>query len=88
MMAKLAPEFAIDLQEATQLAEAIVAYWKHTSYTIDPRTRDLMALIMTAGIIYVPRIGRVAARRKAEIRSAAHQSAMEKSASIVRMPGL
>lgn len=65
MLARAIPEFAISPDDAHTLAVAICNYARHTDYRMDPRTRDLGALILTLCMIEGPRIVRASTRRSA-----------------------
>jgi hypothetical protein len=45
------PRFAISDAEAMKLAEAVCNYLRHTKLKVDPKTRDLYALIMCLAMV-------------------------------------
>jgi hypothetical protein len=73
MVARVIPEFALDESEAQQLGEAIANYLRHTKVKVDPKTRDLGALVLCCAMIYGPRLiaasNRAAANRAAKKRT-------------------
>lgn len=77
-LARIAPEFAIDAQEAMALAKAIANYARHSGYTLDPRTRDLIALIGTICMIEGTRVIRVTTRRQSQRAQARAMAEAEK----------
>lgn len=74
MLARVIPEFALAPDEAQQLGEAICNYLRHTKVKVDPKTRDLGALVLCCAMIYGPRLlaasNRAAAQRAARKRGA------------------
>jgi hypothetical protein len=73
MLSRVVPEFALDADEAQQLAEAICNYLRHTKVKVDPKTRDFLALLACCGMIYGPRL--IAATNRAAAMRAAKKNA-------------
>jgi hypothetical protein len=80
MLAKIAPEFAIGRDEAVAMSEAIANYARHTNYRMDPRTRDLGALILCVCAIEGPRLMRVTSRRRMEAQQARAEATVRQQA--------
>jgi uncharacterized Rossmann fold enzyme len=89
-MAKVAPEFAIDRSEAEALANSFCAYARHHNIVVDPRTRDLIALIGVVVAVEGPRLMRVSSRRSAAKRAARVDAAARAQAAgnVVEMGGV
>lgn len=79
-LSKLAPELAIDLEEAQTLSRRMVAYARHTSVNVDPKTKDLIALIFILMVMYSGRVGRINARRAAERKARAVNDTLRRDA--------
>lgn len=60
------PEIAIGLEEGEQLAASINVVAKEYNLTFDSKTTALVGLVLTAGSIYIPRIGAAIVRLKQE----------------------
>jgi hypothetical protein len=80
MLAKLAPEFAIGRDEAVAMSEAVANYARHTDYRMNPRTRDLGALILCVCAIEGPRLMRVTSRRRLEAQQAKAEASVRANA--------
>lgn len=80
MLAKIAPEFAIGRDEAVAMSEAVANYARHTDYRMNPRTRDLGALILCVCAIEGPRLMRVTSRRRLEAQQAKAEASVRASA--------
>jgi hypothetical protein len=65
-VARVFPEFAITPDEAKQLADAICNYLRHTKIKVDPKTRDLWALILCVMMVEGTRALAVAQRLTGE----------------------
>lgn len=79
-LARLAPEFRIDDQEAAVLGLRLANYLRHTSVRMDPKTKDLYALIVILVLMEGPRIGRIRSRK-------AHERNMAKAEAAAREAG-
>lgn len=76
----LGPEVAqhilIDEKQAKELARTIGELLQHYSISIDPKTQAILAFVFTAGIIYLPKLGKIAqaSRARAAQKPAQHTS--------------
>ncbi|MGH9436407.1 MAG: hypothetical protein ACRD22_00580 [Terriglobia bacterium] len=58
------PELYLSEKEADQMAEAVCDFSREYDFEPDPKIMAAVQLLATAGIIYVPRVMKVAARVK------------------------
>jgi hypothetical protein len=80
ILSRWAPEFAITEADALELSKAYVGWRRYYGGVVDPKTEALMTLLMTAAIIYGPRLMRVSARMQSERAAARAQAAAERAA--------
>jgi hypothetical protein len=74
LLAARNPEFFMTEGEASQLAEAIANYLRHSKVSVDPKTRDLCMLLFVIATLEGPRIMAVVKRRNAEKKFAKEQA--------------
>lgn len=66
MLAMRMPEMAITEQEAEQLSEAMVNYYRHSNTVVSQKTMDLMALLYVVAMVEGTRLFAVLNRTRSE----------------------
>jgi hypothetical protein len=81
MVSRVIPEFAINEDQARALAVAVCNYLRHTKIKVDPKTRDLWALVWCVCMVEGPCVFMFLQRISHEAQARKANQAMRDSAS-------